>query len=393
MAVKWEKVEKNIYRSTDEKNKYRVDLYFGRDSNNKIKKSSKVVYGTLTEARKQLAIHEAGIARGEVKAPVKITIIQLIEEWNRLVGDVKNTETTQTSTKNIQKHIIAYFGENARIDKITVTHIRDYMAYLKTEKGLSAKTVNKHRTHLHTLFAYAICDPDRYSVYRNPVDAIQPFSVEKFDHEIYSPEEAKELLLALLRSERKDLEIAVNLAFWCACRREETCALKWKNVNMKEKVIKICEVRTTAKGKVVERQSTKNKEIRFVGIPDWLYDALTRLSRFQDDMKALYGTDYDDGGYVFCHPDGKPWHPNSLSVAYKAFLEKNGFKVIRYHDLRHTNLSMLMTKMSAVDVAKIGGHKQVSTTTDIYGHSFDDSVERGMETMNTIMNMNEGAED
>lgn len=393
MAVKWEKVEKNIYRSADEKNKYRVDLYFGRDSNNKIKKSSKVVYGTLTEARKQLAIHEAGLARGEVKAPVKITIMQLIEEWNRLVGDVKNTETTQTSTRNIQKHIIAYFGENARIDKITVTHIRDYMAYLKTEKELSAKTVNKHRTHLHTLFAYAMCDPDRYSVYRNPVDAIQPFLVEKFDHEIYSPEEAKELLLALLRSERKDLEIAVNLAFWCACRREETCALKWKNVNMKEKVIKICEVRTTAKGKVVERQSTKNKEIRFVGIPDWMYDALTRLSRFQDDMKALYGTDYDDGGYVFCHPDGKPWHPNSLSVAYKAFLEKNGFKVIRYHDLRHTNLSMLMTKMSAVDVAKIGGHKQVSTTTDIYGHSFDDSVERGMETMNTIMNMNEGAED
>ena len=41
--------------------------------------------------------------------------------------------------------------------------------------------------------------------------------------------------------------------------------------------------------------------------------------------------------------------------------------------------------MSAVDVAKIGGHKQVSTTTNIYGHSFDDSVERGVETMNDIM--------
>lgn len=46
---------------------------------------------------------------------------------------------------------------------------------------------------------------------------------------------------------------------------------------------------------------------------------------------------------------------------------------------------MLMTKMSAVDVAKLGGHKQVSTTTDIYGHSFDDSVERGVVTMNQIM--------
>lgn len=385
MAVKWEKVEKNIYRSTEEKNKYRIDLYYGRDCNNKIKKSSKVVYGTLTEARRKLALHEADLARGEVKAPVKITIQQLIEDWNRLVGDIKNTETTQTSTRNIQKHIVSYFGENSRIDKMTVTQIRDYLAYLKTEKGLSAKTINKHRTHIHTLFAYAICDPERYGIIRNPIDAIQPFSVEKFDHVIYSPEEAKELLLALRESERLDLEIAVNLAFWCACRREETCALKWKNVNMKEKVIKICEVRTTAQGKVIERQSTKNKEIRYVGIPDWLYDTLFRLSCFQEEMKNLFGREYFDEDYVFCHPNGRPWHPNSLSVAYKSFLEKNEFKVIRYHDLRHTNLSMLMSRMSAVDVAKIGGHKQVSTTTDIYGHSFDDSVERGMETMNQIM--------
>ena len=71
-----------------------------------------MVYGTLTEARKQLALHEVGLARGEVKAPVKITIQQLIEDWNRLVGDLKNTETTQTSTRNIQKHIISYFGEH-----------------------------------------------------------------------------------------------------------------------------------------------------------------------------------------------------------------------------------------------------------------------------------------
>lgn len=148
MAVKWEKVEKNIYRSTDEKNKYRVDLYFGRDNNNKIKKSSRVVYGTLTEARKQLALHEVGLARGEVKAPVKITIQQLIEDWNRLVGDLKNTETTQTSTRNIQKHIISYFGEHTRIDKISVTNIRGYMAFLKTEKTLSHSLNHCKKQHI-----------------------------------------------------------------------------------------------------------------------------------------------------------------------------------------------------------------------------------------------------
>ena len=104
---------KKIYKSTEEKNKYRVDLYYGRDSNNKIKKSSKVVYGTLTEARKQLALHEAGLARGEIKAPAKITIQQLIDDWNRLVGDVKNTETTQTSTrKSNRKYAEQLFEES-----------------------------------------------------------------------------------------------------------------------------------------------------------------------------------------------------------------------------------------------------------------------------------------
>lgn len=214
-----------------------------------------------------------------------------------------------------------------------------------------------------------ISEEEIYGIYKNPVDAIKPYPVEEFNHEIYTPEEARELLLALRESGRYDLEIAVNLAFWCGCRREETCALEWENVNMESREIKICQVRTTAKGMVVERKSTKNKEIRMVSIPDWLHDCLLRTKQRQDEMKELLQEEYfSERNFIFCHDNGKPWNPNSL-----------------YHDLRHTNLSMLMTKMSAVDVAKIGGHKQVSTTTDIYGHSFDDSVERGAEAMNDIM--------
>lgn len=95
------------------------------------------------------------------------------------------------------------------------------------------QTVNKHRTHLHTLFEYMISEEEIYGIYKNPIDAIKPYPVEEFNHEIYSAEEAKELLVALRESGRYDLEIAVNLAFWCGCRREETCALEWENVNWK----------------------------------------------------------------------------------------------------------------------------------------------------------------
>ena len=379
------KVEANIYQDSENPKKFRVDLYFGRDERGKIIKSKKVVEGNLTDARKYLRNHESQRDKKILQKPTKITLNELLDNWNSNIGDVQNAETTQTSTKNLQRHMLEYFGD-VRVDRLNTSSVRAYMAYLKKEKGLSAKTVNKHRTHLHTLFDYMISEEEIYGIYKNPVDAIKPYPVEEFNHEIYSPEEAKGLLLALRKSGRQDLEIAVNLAFWCGCRREETCALEWENVNMEGREIKICQVRTTAKGTVVERKSTKNKEIRMVGIPDWLYECLARTRRRQEEMRELLqGEYYAERGFVFCHDNGRPWNPNSLSNQYKEFLKKNGFKHIRYHDLRHTNLSMLMTKMSAVDVAKIGGHKQVSTTTDIYGHSFDDSVERGTEAMNDIM--------
>lgn len=337
MAGKWEKVkgEKHIYRNTENSKKYKVDLYYGRDERGKMIRSSKVIEGTLTEARKLLALHEADRVKQIAQKPTKATLKMVFDNWNAMVGDVRNEETTQTSTRNLQRHMLEYFGD-IRIDKLTTTLIRKYLAYLKSEKGLKAKTVNKHRTHLHTIFDYMMSEESVYGVYRNPVDLIKPYPVEEFDHQIYSPEEAKDLLIALHQSERHDLEIAVNLAFWCAFRREEVCALEWSSVDLEERIIRVCEVRTTAKGRVIERMSTKNKENRSVGIPEWLYRCLNELRGRQDSMRdLLQGNYYQNKDYVFCHDDGKPWHPNSLSKEYKNFLEKNGFRHIRFHDLRH----------------------------------------------------------
>lgn len=241
MAVTWKKIEKNIYQCVENPKKYKVVLYFGRDERNKLISSSKVIEGNLADARKTLKLHEADLVKQIVQKPVKVTLEQLLDNWNTNIGDVQNVETTQTSTRNLQRHMLEYFGD-IRVDKLNTSLIRKYMAYLRTEKGLSAKTVNKHRTHLHTLFDYMISEEDVYGVYKNPVDAIKPYPVEEFNHEIYSPEEARELLIALRMSGRYALEIAVNLAFWCGCRREETCALEWSDVDMEGREIKICQV-------------------------------------------------------------------------------------------------------------------------------------------------------
>lgn len=122
---------------------------------------------------------------------------------------------------------------------------------------------------------------------------------------------------------------------------------------------------------------------------EWLEHILLREQEYQREMKKLLEDDYNDKDFVFCHDNGKPWHPDSLSREFKNFLFANKLQEIRYHDLRHTNLSLLMTKMSAVAVAQLGGHKQVSTTTNIYGHSFNHTAEKGVEVLEEIMDMDD----
>lgn len=314
------------------------------------------------------------------------TLGQLLEDWNTNVNYVRNSKTTWTYTENIQRHILSYWGSGFPLGEMTQKQILEYFAFLKAKKNLSNNTINKHRTHLMTVFEYMVQNDDIYGIEINPVRKVRPLKHEPFYYHIYQPDEAKEILSELKESGDIGLEVAVSIALYCGCRREEVCALRWDNVDMTNRVLTICETRTTAGREVVKMNHTKNHTIRQIGIPDALYDVLKRAGQAQAKDRKCYGVHYQGKpDFVLREKDGTPWHPNNVTKRWARFVKLNGFRYIRYHDLRHTNLSLLMTKMSAVDVAKLGGHTKVSTTTNIYGHSFNNAVETGVKTMNELL--------
>lgn len=315
----------------------------------------------------------------------KCTLGQLAEDWNTNINHVRNTRTTWIFTANIQKHIFSFFGTDFRLNDMTPKKIMEYMAFLKKEKNFSNNTINKHRTHLTTLLEYALMNDEVYGLQVNPVRKVKPLKVQQYLYHIYEPDEAREVLLKLKKSDSIGLEVAVSMALYCGCRREEVCALRWENVDMYKRIIIICEVRTTAGKEIVKMNHTKNNMVRQIGIPDALYEILQRAKKIQEENREKMGTKYQDLGFVLCEDDGSPWHPNNVTKRWARFIKANDFRYIRYHDLRHTNLSLLMTRMSAVDVAKLGGHKKVSTTTNIYGHSFNNAVEKGRKTINELL--------
>ena len=48
---------------------------------------------------------------------------------------------------------------------------------------------------------------------------------------------------------------------------------------------------------------------------------------------------------------------------------------------------MLLTILGAVEVAHVLGHKKPSTTTDTYGHVFNETVTKAAEVLTNIMAM------
>ncbi len=54
----------------------------------------------------------------------------------------------------------------------------------------------------------------------------------------------------------------------------------------------------------------------------------------------------NDEDLIFCHTDGSPLLPHSVSQEWRLFVRKTGFPGIRMHDVRHTHATLMLDKES-----------------------------------------------
>lgn len=122
--------------------------------------------------------------------------------------------------------------------------------------------------------------------------------------------------------------------------------------------------------KVVEKNKTKNAS-SFRSFP-LTYDPV-RLFKILLQQEQYYrnhfGKDYIDNDYVFTWEDGHPYSPDYVSHTFHKLLKKYDLPHIRFHDLRHTCASMLLSEGYGLkDVQEWLGHSDIKMTANIYGH-------------------------
>jgi hypothetical protein len=137
-------------------------------------------------------------------------------------------------------------------------------------------------------------------------------------------------------------------------------------------------------GKVVFGEPKTKKSRRSIRLTAQAVEALrSHLQRQLRDMEIL-GDRYHDQGLVFTTDTGAPINPSNLRQrSFAALLKRAGLPHMRFHDLRHTCATLLLSRgVHPKFVQELLGHATIAITLDTYSHvmpSMGDATARAME--------------
>ena len=126
---------------------------------------------------------------------------------------------------------------------------------------------------------------------------------------------------------------------------------------------------------------------RPVRIPGGLRSALnTHLAR-QNEEKLASGHAWADTGLVFTTMLGTPIDQRTLLRHYARAVKNAGLQKIRFHDLRHTSASLLLTQgVSFKAIQETLGHADIRTTMNLYAHLYPEMRQEVADKMEAILN-------
>ncbi|GER88990.1 site-specific integrase [Dictyobacter vulcani] len=337
-------------------------------------------FATQKEAVK--AIREAHKLRdqGIILAGKDQTVAFFLETWLQDTAQPRLRPKTYIRYRQyVYRQIIPALG-NIKLQQLMPQHLQKlYNGELR--KGYSPQTVK----HVHRVLHRALHDALRWGlVARNVCDAVDAPRVPRKEMQVLNAEQAKHFLYT---AQGDPLEALYVLALTTGMRQGELLGLKWEDLSFETKRLQV--KRTIARigkqGFVVDEPKTV-KSRRNISLTDLALESLKRHKVRQHELRLKAGADWMEQGWVFCNQRGKPWETgNLLRRSFKPLLNKAGLPDIRFHDLRHSAATLLLTMdVHPKIVQELLGHSNISMTLDTYSHVLPSLQEQAVTRLNSL---------
>jgi integrase len=291
------------------------------------------------------------------------TVGEYLTRWLRdsVKGSVKSI-TFENHERLVRVHITPALGR-VKLKALSPAHLQAfYRDHL--DAGLSPRTVR----YLHALLHRSLKQALRWNlVPHNVAKAVDPPKVPRKDMRVLSPEQAR----AILEAARGDrLEALYVLAVHCGLRQGELLALRWEDVDLEAETLRVSRTLSRTKGGPTFTAPKTAKSRRTVRLTSKAVEALKRHSERQAEEIVRMDTLYRDQGLVFASEVGTPMNRHNLNYrSFKPLLERAGLPNMRFHDLRHTCATLLLSRgVHPKFVQKLLGHATIAITLDTYSH-------------------------
>ena len=170
------------------------------------------------------------------------------------------------------------------------------------------------------------------------------------EQNILEPDQIAALLAAV---EGDPMELPVLMGVWLCMRASEIMALTWDCIDFEHKTLTIKKARVRDKNNNWVDKATKTTgSTRTISVPDHILDKLAAAKEVSQEERVV------------------PFTNQGLYGRLKTILRRNGLPDIRFHDLRHTAASVMLTLNVPDKYAQArGGWATNHTMKTVYQHT------------------------
>lgn len=337
----------------------------------------------------QLAAFKSEVLSGNYIKPSKLTFKNFYEnEWipKYAAIELKNGTTLESHCSKIRNHVLPKIG-HMPIDEITTMILVKLFADMRKpgarvdKKGakstLASRTIQYTYDVTNSIFQRAT---EWRVLAKNPLEGVKRPQISKEDKKArkdrknyFEEDEAVEVIDKLLYSDSKWRLFFLG-AIMGGFRRGELIALDEDDCDFENNRLRIDESISSTKNGQADITDTKNEASNdYVDMPKWYMEELAahvkamRKLRFEAKAKGTWQG--GDRNFVFHSGTGKPYYHTTPSQQWKNWCERNGFRNVSLHGLRHTNATYLLGQGASIkEIQHRLRHSTSQVTTDTYAH-------------------------
>ncbi|NLF50091.1 MAG: site-specific integrase [Leptolinea sp.] len=292
-----------------------------------------------------------------------MTFHSFVELWLATIKENRREKTFIQYRNVMNNHILPVFG-SSRLQDLQPIKIENFLNQKKKD-GIGDRTCQLMYALMRTALNSAL---KKGLIGRNPMYAVEKPRVREIRNKIVlEPEQIQQFLIT---SEGNRLSMLYHLAIVTGLREGEILGLRWSDIDWKKRRLCIQRQvqRIPQKGLVFSAPKTQSG-VRRIAVGELTMDKLRKHKTNQELEKELAGFHWVENDLVFPSVIGTPMDPHNLLKEFKAMLKKAGLPEMRFHDLRHTSITLILNEIGAPVKAaqQRAGHASPSTTINIYG--------------------------